>query len=300
MRISVVILTYNRNEMLKKCLDSVLLKQTRVPDEIVVVNSGQEDVEGLLKEYQREGCALRTVRAANKSLADNRNTGVKESSHELVAFTDDDCRVCPRWIQGFMDVFENGDGKIGSVGGRNYEENADSMARSISEISFLSEDYYNKKHPSSCYYFSTINVCYRKKALEEVGYFEGTYRRSYEDVITGMKVLSAGYKNVYKPGITVRHFGRGDVISVLRRFFEYGRDMRAGANMFGEDREGYVFKAKRSVFYIFFSTVTGPLLDSVRLKSGRAPLVTFISSLLMKISVNAGMITEMVVSSETQ
>ncbi|NQU95625.1 MAG: glycosyltransferase [Candidatus Omnitrophica bacterium] len=291
MKISVVILTYNRNKLLRKCLDSLFLNQTRLPDEVIIVNSGEEDVDALVKRYIKRKSVIKVVKTANVSLADNRNAGVKASSHDLVAFTDDDCEVCTHWVEVFIRAF-NQDENIGSVGGNTFEVGNCKMIRNIERVRFLADEYYDKLNSPFCYYFRTTNACYRKKILENIGLFEDTHYRSFEDVSIGLKILMAGYKNIYYPEISVKHYGRNTTLGLLKRLFEYGRGMYAGTLRFSGMPRAYVFKAQRSVPYIIFSTFAGPVRDVFRFRKKENPLIIICFSFIMKLFVNAGMIYE--------
>ena len=291
MKISVAILTYNRNKLLRKCLDSLFLNQTRLPDEIIIVNSGEEDVDVLVKRYINRKTEIKVVKTANLSLADNRNTGVKASSHDLVAFTDDDCEVCTNWVEVFLRAF-NQDENIGSVGGRTFEAGNCKMIYNIERIRLLIDEYYDKLNSPFCYYFRTTNVCYRKKILENVGLFEDTHYSSFEDVSIGLKILMAGYKNVYHHEISVKHYGRNTTLGLLKRLFEYGRGMYAGTSRFSGMPRTYAFKAQRSIFYIILSTFAGPVRDAFRFSKKWNPLAIVCFSFISKLFVNAGMIYE--------
>lgn len=103
-RISVVIPTYKRPELLRRCLDAVLA-QRLPPDafEIIVVDDGHDDctqstVEALAAIHP-EGPALRYVRPAQgRGPAVARNCGWRAGFGALVAFTDDDTIPAPDWL----------------------------------------------------------------------------------------------------------------------------------------------------------------------------------------------------------
>ena len=291
MKISVVVLTYNRKALLLRCLASILEDRVRMPDEIVIVNAGQESVEDVISKFIKNGCPIKVIKAPNISLADNRNKGVMASSCELVAFTDDDCEVCPGWVDAFVRVFDNRE-DIGSVGGLTIDITTQKFAHNLESISLLIEDYYNRRYSPRCYYFSTRNVCYLKKIVVDVGYFDSTYRKSFEDVLMGIKIFEAGHKNIYCPEIFVRHYGRDGALQVMRRQFQYGRDMFLITRCNVKAADGYIFKARRSIPYIILSTFAGPVRDAFRFKSARNPLAVVFFSFVLKLMVNSGILFE--------
>ena len=86
MRISVVIPTYNRLAYLQQALESVL-SQTRMPDEIIVVDDGSTD--HTKREIGSRGDLL-YVRQENLGAAAARNRGIREAKGDWVAFLDSD------------------------------------------------------------------------------------------------------------------------------------------------------------------------------------------------------------------
>lgn len=92
MTITAIIPTFNRAAKLHRAIESVL-GQTRAVDEIIVVDDGSSD-------NTREVVAgyaptVRYVRQSNAGLAASRNTGVRESQCDWVAFLDDDDEWLP-------------------------------------------------------------------------------------------------------------------------------------------------------------------------------------------------------------
>jgi GT2 family glycosyltransferase len=293
MTIAVIILTYNRKALLKRCLDSIFRDVSRLPDELVIVNAGTEDVESILDGYKSSGVSVKTVKAPNKSLADNRNAGVMAAASDLVAFTDDDCTVREGWLRTFEGVFTGPDAvTVGSAGGISVDMSGSWLAHNMEEISLMLEDYYNRRDTPYCGYFVTRNACYSKKALEAVGYFTRNYRKSYEDVDIGLKMLAAGKKNVYCPLSAVEHYGRSGVNSVFRRFFQYGRDMNTVVGRFKGLRPTTGTKAEKPALYIFLSTFAGPVRDVGRFWREKNPFTVLVASFFMKAAVNAGMLYE--------
>jgi glycosyltransferase involved in cell wall biosynthesis len=87
LRVSVIISTYNRGDHLPATLDC-LLQQTRVPDEIIVVDDGSTDhTQDVLKRY---GPPVISLWQANQGLSAGRNRGLELATGDLIAFLDSD------------------------------------------------------------------------------------------------------------------------------------------------------------------------------------------------------------------
>lgn len=93
MRVSVIIPTYNRRELVARAVLSVL-EQTRQPDELLVVDDGSSD--GTAESLRRQfGSGVRVIETPQRGVAAARNTGVRASGGEWLAFLDSDDRWLP-------------------------------------------------------------------------------------------------------------------------------------------------------------------------------------------------------------
>ena len=114
-QISVLIPTHKRPKLLQKCLES-LVGQTVPPKEVVVVENGPEQLsEEVVRSFEgRLPVHYRWDPIAGISRA--RNTLLRESTGEIVAFIDDDCEASPCWLERLAIPFCIDD-SIGGVGG---------------------------------------------------------------------------------------------------------------------------------------------------------------------------------------
>ena len=100
-RVSVVVPTYQRAELLRRCLRA-LLHQSIGPRayEVIVVDDGREDtVRDLVREMAApDAPALRYLRPPGRGPAGARNLGWRAARAPLVAFTDDDTIAHPYWL----------------------------------------------------------------------------------------------------------------------------------------------------------------------------------------------------------
>lgn len=89
--VSVIIPTFNRAWTLEKAIDSVL-GQTYPLTELVVVNDGSVDrTPDILESYERSyPNRIRVIHTANRGVSAARNTGISQSSGDLVALLDSD------------------------------------------------------------------------------------------------------------------------------------------------------------------------------------------------------------------
>jgi len=110
-RVSVVICTRDRPDDIARCLAS-LRYQTRVPDEVVVVDNASRD------QRTREAvlaAGATYLREDREGLDFARNTGVAAATGDLIIFTDDDVLLDPHWLERMTAAFD--DPAIGAVTG---------------------------------------------------------------------------------------------------------------------------------------------------------------------------------------
>ncbi|SHH14430.1 glycosyltransferase family 2 protein [Virgibacillus chiguensis] len=108
MKVSVVIPTHNRANLLKNAVDSVI-KQTYKNLEIIIVSDGSTDeTEVLLSEYKRVDSRIKAIHYyPNKGGNYARNLGIKNSTGEYVAFLDDDDEWMEKKIELQIKQFTN-------------------------------------------------------------------------------------------------------------------------------------------------------------------------------------------------
>ena len=86
-KVSIIIPSYNRAEMLVECLESVFI-QTFTDYEVIVVDDGSTDnTEDVLKPYRER---ITYIKHENKGNAAARNSGLDVAKGELIAFLDSD------------------------------------------------------------------------------------------------------------------------------------------------------------------------------------------------------------------
>ncbi|WP_373084802.1 glycosyltransferase family 2 protein [Zhongshania sp.] len=100
-KVSVVIPMYNAAAYLQDCLDSVLAQTFRDFEVICVDDGSPDNCAEIIKACDDE--RVRLVQQLNRGLAGARNTGVRHSKGEYVAFLDSDDRWGPRKLERHVD-----------------------------------------------------------------------------------------------------------------------------------------------------------------------------------------------------
>src|SRR5919106_4898644 len=92
--ISVIVCAHNEARYLPACLHS-LLSQTRVPDEILVVNNASTDA---TRAVACEISRVRVVDEPRKGLVIARETGRQFTTGDVLVYLDADCRAPLTWL----------------------------------------------------------------------------------------------------------------------------------------------------------------------------------------------------------
>jgi glycosyltransferase involved in cell wall biosynthesis len=92
--IATIVCAYNESQLLPGCLHS-LLAQTRLPDDILVINNASTDETGAVA---RAVPGIRVVDEPNKGLVVARETARCATQADIVAFVDADCRAPITWL----------------------------------------------------------------------------------------------------------------------------------------------------------------------------------------------------------
>jgi glycosyltransferase involved in cell wall biosynthesis len=207
-RVSVVVPTRNRPAHAAACAASILAADGFV-DLIVVDQSDDRATEEALSQIGDR--RLRYVRTETRGVTAGRNLGMDLSESEIIAFTDDDCRVKPDWVRRIVDVFAGGP-DVAVVCGRvcipeeiqhlGYAEGFEPCVR----------EWQGHYPPLGRDWGITANFSIRRSVLGRVGSFDpmlgaGAPLRSGGEPDFLFRVLRAGFKVVNAREVVVDHFG---------------------------------------------------------------------------------------------
>jgi len=245
-RLSVVVCTRNRPEMLATCLAS-LLGLEYGPFEVVVVDNAPSTGASLDCFARMVGgdARFRYVREAAPGLSRARNRGMAEATAPYVAFTDDDVQVDRWWLHGIAAGFAR-DHTAACVTGlvspaeldqseQRYFDRRFSWARRIDPgvYSMASRDGLSSLYPYSAGHLGTgANFAVDRALMTSIGGFDealgaGSPARGGEDLDAFVRILRAGRSVVYEPSAIVWHVHRGDPRALKRQLFAYGEGLTA-------------------------------------------------------------------------
>ena len=192
--VSVVIPAYNQKELLSSCI-SALVKQDfgRENFEIIIADDGSTDGTKEFIENTFPAGNVKIFRQQNLGPAAARNLGIRNSSGNIVAFTDSDCRPARDWLSSALRHFE--DNSVAGVEGKTALINPEKST----PFSHFTENVTGGR-------YLTCNIFYRKAALEKAGGFDERFKLAVrEDSDLAFSVLEAGGRIVFSPETVVSH-----------------------------------------------------------------------------------------------
>jgi GT2 family glycosyltransferase len=208
-RLTVVVPTHNRSEMLGRALRE-LLDQTASPEtyEIVVVDDGSTDetakvVEAVGAPEER----LRYFRQESKGPAAARNLGVREAKGRIVVFTGDDCLPDRGFVQEHLRAHDEA-GDVAVVGYVTWHPEVE-RTPFMAFLELGPQFGFGKiEDPENVlpWHFYTANCSVRRHWIEEAGGFDEDFKHAaFEDAELAYRMQKLGLRIVYRPAAKTYH-----------------------------------------------------------------------------------------------
>ena len=197
MNISVVIPTFNRKLILKKCLlalENQLLNNKIISYEIIVIDDGSTDgTTNWIAENKETLPHVVLYEQSHAGPASARNLGVLKSKNEIIIFIDSDLIVVNNFLISHVDKlykywekFNKNCFTYGSVINTSNFENPENENFKITDISYA--------------YFATGNVAISRDLLLKVGLFDNSFSLyGWEDLELGERLKKLGTKLIKCP-----------------------------------------------------------------------------------------------------
>lgn len=211
-----------RSDLLERCINS-LLEQTHKEMEILCVSTLESLPEVVMSE-------TRVIIEKRKGVSLAKNIGIRHSTYDLIALTDDDC-VCHRdWVENLLSEFKSenvGCVTGGSLPTREGLWHASTAMKATRKV-------YGKGGvflpPWSI--GAGNNICLRKDVILDVGLFDeelgpGTGYRSAEDIDVFHRIIESGYEIVNTPQAIVDHEPLDSQEQVRKMLYNYRLGMGA-------------------------------------------------------------------------
>ncbi len=223
--ITVVVVNWNRRELLRNCLDS-LEKQQDADFEVIVVDNGSSDgsPDMVAEEFAARGrLRISLIRnSTNRGFCAANNQGFAEAGGRLLALLNNDAEAGPRWLAALSRPFKDR-AEIGMAASKIlvYEDprridkaghliylDGQNRGRGSGELDAGQYDRMEETlWPDGC------AAMYRREMLEEIGGFDEDFFAYGDDAELGLRARIAGWGCLYVPDAVVRHH-RGSTLGV--------------------------------------------------------------------------------------
>jgi|GEM_PF-3417899 len=218
--VSVIIVTYNRQDTLEKALRSLFVQDyPQDKYEIIVVDDGSTDrTDNLVKRLQKDYPFV-YLKQEHKLSASARNLGIKKAKGEIICFLDSDCIAPSNWISSIINLYQLHP-EVVSVGGWwEHIITKRGFFRGLQKILF-----YDGLMPKEGYVecIATRNSSYKKEVFFVNGFFDE--KLGYpEDRDFNIRLTSRGYKIYFSPHLIVKHIHPFKCCDFYKREFGLGR-----------------------------------------------------------------------------
>ncbi|MCF7845835.1 MAG: glycosyltransferase [Candidatus Peribacteraceae bacterium] len=229
MKISVVIPTYNRAEVLRRTLN-LLATQTYPDFEVVVVDDGSTDTTArLLAEFQKKvDFLLQFISQENQGQAVARNRALEKISGEIVLFLGDD--MLPQ--NNLLEVHANfhkkfPDQNFACLGLVRWhpEIRVSRFMRWLTQsgVQFKFNDL-EKNSETDFWRFYTANLSLKSDFLGSEKFSEEFSGWGFEDAELGYRLQQKSLKLLFEPEAIVEHYHEISADSLAQRQFEAGKN----------------------------------------------------------------------------
>jgi GT2 family glycosyltransferase len=188
---SIIIPTFNRNDLLTVCLDKLSSERKESTYEVIVSDDGRSDSTKLL--VSRSFSFVKYTEGPQRGPAANRNNGASKAEGEWLVFIDDDCVPDEGLIGAYQNAIENNK-HINVFEGRTY---VNESRKSLADISPINE---------TGGYLWSCNFCIRKTLFTQLDGFDEMFPfASMEDVDFRYRLIKASQKIMFVKEASVMH-----------------------------------------------------------------------------------------------
>lgn len=217
-KVSLICTVKNEEETILDWLES-LENQSRLPDEVVIVDGGSTDrtVE-LIKEFmKRSKLNILLIVAPGANIAQGRNIAIENSTHDIIACTDAGCRLHPHWLENIVKPFEE-DPSVDVVSGVYFPWYENEFQEVAGYIIFPEV---NKLDPQK-FLPSSRSVAFKKEAWRRVGGYPKCLYTA-EDTLFDIKLKKMGMRFVLVRDAIVYWKVRRNLKEIFKQHFNYAK-----------------------------------------------------------------------------
>ena len=214
--ISLIATVLNESDNIRHLFDSIM-RQTRPPDEVVIVDGGsRDDTVSIIRAYQ-EKLPLRLLVEPGCNISEGRNRAINAAAGSIIAVTDAGVRLSDDWLEKITDPLL-ANPQLNVVGGffRADPQTSFEIALGATTLPLEAEIDAETFLPSS------RSIAFRKAAAEEIGLYP-EWLDFCEDLIFDLRLRQAAGPFAFAPAALVYFRPRTTLRKYFRQYFLYAR-----------------------------------------------------------------------------
>jgi glycosyltransferase involved in cell wall biosynthesis len=214
--VSLILTLLNEGDEVRKVMDSIL-RQRRMPDEVVIVDGGSSDhtVE-LLSSYTTR-LPLRIFVCPGANISQGRNFAIAHAEYDLIAVTDAGVQLQADWLERLVEPFERDTTqKPDFVSGFFLPDPQGLFEHALAMTTLPAREEMGKGR----FMPSSRSVAFTRAIWARVGGYPEWMRWS-EDVLFDLALINVGAKIVYQPDAIVWFRPRSSLSAFFRQYRNY-------------------------------------------------------------------------------
>lgn len=203
--LSIIVLNYNNKQVITRCIDTLLMYNSRYNYEIIIVDNQSTDGSYELLEKKYKG-KIKLIKNQKNGCSSGRNLGVENSTKEYILFLDSDQWILNKyWIDNYINLILN-DNNIGAVAWNAGWFNNEGRAYKVVDgfgFRYMEPNILARKDIG---YLATCGFMMEKQLFEKIKGFDINYDPTcYEDTDLSLKIRSSGKEIYYSTYLGVGH-----------------------------------------------------------------------------------------------
>jgi len=254
--LSVVVISYNGENFIEDCLESINKTSNNTEVEIILVDNNSSDrTVSIIKEKFEHVRLIENKK--NLGFTEALNIGIKNSSGRIILILNQDTIIVDKAVERMAKRLQEDD-KIGCLGPKfiGFDGKLQKSARAFPKyrdlfFEFCGLSYILRKSPLfsrwKMGWFDHLSekrvdqpmgaaLMFRRRLIDQIGYFDESFPIFFSDVDFCRRVIKAGFYNLYFPEATIKHYLGGSterkkakmIIESHRFMFRYFKKYATG------------------------------------------------------------------------
>lgn len=227
-KISIIIITYNSSDFIKRCLESIYNQSFKDFEIVVIDNNSQDDTVLKILDNFKDIKLIKSKK--NLGFASGINLGIKYCQGNFIAVLNPDIILDKRWLLSLMEAAQNYpkayifSSKILNYNQRNLIENAGyeyTVFGTHHLIGYHEIDRGQYDQIRKVFYGTGCALFFRRSVINTIGLFDEKYFLYAEEVDFCWRCLLAGYDILFIPNAKVFHYRRASTSKLVDTYIFY-------------------------------------------------------------------------------